>query len=173
MTPLPTRSPEIVPITLAHAAGFHACLDAVAREQAYLAQIVAPPLARIEDFVRENVAKDVVQFVALDAGQVVGWADVLTERAHALAHIGSLGMGLLPAYRGRGLGQQLLQACIHKAWGQGLTRIELAARADNTRAIRLYERMGFRHEGLKPRGLRFGGVYFDTVVMGLLRDERA
>lgn len=165
MTPI-----DIAPIAEVHIPGFHACLDAVARERCYLAQIEAPPLARVADFVRDNIARDAVQFVALDGTQVVGWADVLPEWAHALAHTGSLGMGLLPAWRGQRLGERLLQACIGKAWAQGLTRIELAARADNTRAIRLYERLGFRHEGRKVRAMRFGAEYHDTVMMGLLRD---
>lgn len=167
MTPL---SPvEIRPITMDDVPGFHAALDAVAREQRYLAQVAAPPVERIEGFVHESVSKDLVQFVAVAEGTVVGWADVLPEWAQALAHTGSLGMGLLPAWRGQGLGARLLQACIHKAWAKGLTRIELSARADNTRAIRLYERLGFQHEGIKRRGMCFDGVYFDTVNMGLLR----
>jgi putative acetyltransferase len=162
---------EIRPITMHDVPGFHAALDTVAREQRYLAQVAAPPVDRIEGFVHESVSKDLVQFVAVADGTVVGWADVLPEWAQALAHTGSLGMGLLPAWRGQGLGARLLQACIHKAWAKGLTRIELAARADNTRAIRLYERLGFQHEGIKRRGMRFDGVYFDTVSMGLLRPE--
>lgn len=161
---------SIVPIAPHHAAGFHACLDVVAREQRYLAQLEAPALARVEAFVQENVANDAAQFVALDDGRVVGWADVLPEWPVALAHCGSLGMGLLPAYRGQGLGERLLRTCIAKAWSRGLTRIELAARADNLRAIRLYVRLGFVHEGLKRRGMRFGSTYHDTVVMGLLRE---
>lgn len=162
---------EIRPITMDDVPGFHTCLDAVAREQRYLAQVAAPSLDRIEGFVHQSVSQDLVQFVAIAEGQVVGWADVLPEWAQALAHTGSLGMGLLPAWRGQGIGARLLQACIHKAWAKGLTRIELAARADNARAIRLYERLGFQHEGIKRRGMRFDGVYFDTVSMGLLRPE--
>jgi ribosomal protein S18 acetylase RimI-like enzyme len=77
-------------------------------------------------------------------------------------------MGLLPEYRGQGLGRQLLQACIDKARTKGITRITLEARADNSTAIALYTRMGFVHEALKPQALRFDGVYFDAVQMRLL-----
>ncbi|MFN0183798.1 MAG: GNAT family N-acetyltransferase [Aquabacterium sp.] len=159
----------IVPIQMAHAASFRQCLDAVARERRFLAQTEALPLERIEAFVRDSVADDAVQFVALDGSQVVGWADIFPSWAQAVQHVGSLGMGLLPTYRGRGIGQRLLQACIDKAWAQGLARIELEARADNHAAIRLYERCGFVHEAVKPRGLCFDGVYFDAVQMRLLK----
>jgi ribosomal protein S18 acetylase RimI-like enzyme len=157
----------IAPITLAHAASFHACLDAVAREKRWLAQIEAPPLERIEGFVRDSVAADAAQFVALDGDEVVGWADIFPAWAHAVAHTGTLGMGLLPAWRGQGLGRALLLACIAKARRQGITRITLQARADNTVAVRLYEAVGFQHEARLERAMRFDGMHFDALQMSL------
>ena len=159
---------EITPIALTHAAGFHACLDAVAKEKRYLAQTQALPLDRIEGFVRNSVANDAVQFVALDADTVVGWADIFPAWADAVKHCGSLGMGVLAAYRGQGIGERLLRACLVKAPTQGITRIELEARADNTRAIALYERVGFRHEAVKRNAMRFDGVYYDAAQMSIL-----
>lgn len=161
----------IAPISLSHVHGFHACLDTVAREKMYLAQIGALPLERIENFVRDNVANDAVQFVALDGDRVIAWADISQAWASAVSHCGSLGMGVLPGYRGRGIGHQLLDACIAKAWEKGLTRIELEARADNDRAIKLYEKFGFTHEARKRNAMRFDGLYYDTVLMSLVREN--
>jgi RimJ/RimL family protein N-acetyltransferase len=159
---------KIAPIALEHVAGFHACLDAVAKEKRYLAQTQALPLERIEGFVRDSVANDAVQFVALDGATVVGWADIFPAWADAVKHVGSLGMGLREAYLGRGIGEQLLRACLLKAKAKGITRVELEARADNERAIKLYERVGFQHEAIKRNAMRFGGVYYDSVQMSLL-----
>jgi len=158
----------VTPIALEHAVGFHACLDAVAKEKRYLAQTRALPLERIEAFVRESVAKDAVQFVALDGSTVIGWADIFPAWADAVSHVGSLGMGLLAAYRGQGVGERLLRACLAKAQAKGIARVELESRADNQRAIRLYERLGFQRETLKRRAMRFDGVYYDSVQMSLL-----
>ncbi|MCA0175885.1 MAG: GNAT family N-acetyltransferase [Proteobacteria bacterium] len=160
----------IVPVQLQYAASYRECLDVVAREKRYLAQIEALPLARIEAFVQESVAHDAVQFFALDGERVVGWADIFPAWAHAVAHRGTLGMGVHPAYRRQGLGRRLLSACIDKAWHQGLTRIELEVRTDNDDAIRLYEHMGFQHEAVKARALRFDGVYYNAAQMRLLHD---
>jgi RimJ/RimL family protein N-acetyltransferase len=161
----------IVPIALEHAAGFHACLDAVAREQRWLAQTRALALEKVEGFVRDSVAGDAVQFVALDEqGHVVGWADIFPQWADAVRHDGGVGMGLLPAWRGQRVGERLLQACLAKARTQGLTRIHLHVRADNTRAIRLYERLGFETECVMRRAMRFDGVYYDAMQMSLLLD---
>lgn len=161
---------EIVPIAVEHAVGFHACLDAVAREKRYLAQVQALPLERIEGFVRDNVAGDAIQFVALDGGRVVGWCDIFADWAEAVKHGGSVGMGLLPEARGQGVGERLLRACIDKARTKGLTRIYLHVRADSQRAIRLYRRVGFADEAVLKRGMRFDGVYYDGVQMSLLLD---
>ena len=161
----------ILPIDEAHAASFRESLDTVASERRYLAMVEAPPLEQVESFVRGNVANDVAQFVALDGQRVVGWADIVPARTYAIAHCGSVGMGVLSGYRGRGIGRRLLESCIAKAWSQGITRIQLEARADNSHAIRLYEHLGFTHEAVKHRGMRIDGEYFDTVQMSLLRHE--
>lgn len=162
---------SIIPVQQKYAASYRACLDMVARERRYLAQVEALPLERIEGFVRESVENDAIQFFALDKDEVVGWADIFPAWAHAVSHCGSLGMGVHPGYRRQGLGSRLLAACIEKAWSKGLTRIVLEARSDNHAAIALYEKLGFRHEALKEKAMRFDGVYFDAVQMRILRDE--
>jgi ribosomal protein S18 acetylase RimI-like enzyme len=161
----------IVPVQTSLAASYRECLDVVARERKFLAQTEALPLQRIEGFVSDSVANDAIQFFAVDGTRVVGWADIFPAWADAVAHCGSLGMGVHPDYRGRGLGRRLLSACIEKAWRKGLTRIELEARADNAAAISLYEKLGFEYEATKPMAMRFDGVYFNAVQMRLLRSE--
>jgi ribosomal protein S18 acetylase RimI-like enzyme len=154
-------------IQQADAHGFHACLDAVAKERRYLAQVEAPSFDKVQSFVQENVASDAAQFVALDHDKIIGWCDILGHWAYALQHTGSLGMGVLTAYRHQGIGEQLLRETIGKAATKGITRITLEARNDNSRAIKLYERVGFTHEPLKRKALRFDGQYFDAVQMVL------
>lgn len=157
-------------IRLADARSFRNCLDTVAREKRYLAQIEAPSHEAIEGFVRESVETDAVQFVALDGATVVGWADIFPSWAHATRHCGTLGMGVLPGYRGQGLGKRLLMACIQKAKTKGITRIQLQVRADNNAAIKLYESAGFKHEASIRHALRFDCVYYEAVQMSLLTE---
>lgn len=161
-------SVAIVPIALEQSAGLHACIDAVAREKRYLAQTFVKPRTDFDAFVRDSVANDMIQYVALDGDRVVGWADIFAGWADAVRHCGGLGMGVLAPYRGQGIGERLLRACLAKAQAKGITRVELEARADNGRAIRLYERLGFTHEALKRNAMRFDGVYYDAVQMSIL-----
>ncbi|MBH9551927.1 GNAT family N-acetyltransferase [Inhella gelatinilytica] len=156
------------PITPADIPSFHACLDAVAREQRFLALLEAPPLEHMQGFVSDNIARGIPHVVVRDGDQVVGWCDLIPGWHHTLRHCASLGMGLLPTYRGRGLGEALFKACLARAADAGITRIELEARADNEAALRLYRRLGFQVEGTKPRGMRVEGIYYDTIAMGLL-----
>jgi ribosomal protein S18 acetylase RimI-like enzyme len=157
----------VMPIAEAHALAFRECLDVVARERQFLALYEAPPPALVLAFVKENIASDNAQFVALDGDRVVGWADIVRGWAPAIAHTGTLGMGVLREYRGRGIGESLLRACVAKARAKGITRVELAARVDNARAIRLYERLGFVREGIKRGAMRYDGVDHDCVLMAL------
>ena len=162
---------QIVPISETHVASFRMCIDAVAKERRFLAQVEALPLESVQGFVAQNVASDAVQFVAIEREQVIGWADIFPAWAHAVTHCGTLGMGVLLEYRGQGIGKRLLQTCISKAHSKGITRIELVARADNARAIALYEHLGFKHEARKRHAMRFDGVYYDAVQMSLLQAE--
>lgn len=153
-----------------HFESLHKALDAVAREQKYLALTQAPPLEQSLAFYRNVLSTGFPHFVAVDGtGKVVGWCDVSPVFGHSRAHIGLLGIALLPEARGQGLGAQLLQAAIDRSWTRGLTRIQLMVRADNLNAKALYERFGFEHEGLVRRASLIDGVYHDAHAMALLR----
>jgi putative acetyltransferase len=96
-------------------------------------------------------------------------------RPRLCRHGALLGIGVRPDAQGVGIGRALLLRTI--AWateGPGRTdpaviRIELYVRADNARARRLYESVGFEHEGVRRRLVRLpDGRFVDDVVMGLL-----
>jgi putative acetyltransferase len=145
-----------------------AVADRVARERRYLAMLEAPPPEQAFAFYR-SVLADGQCHVALEAGRVVGWCDILPSFGDARRHVGTLGIGLLPEFRGRGLGTQLLTTAIAAAWARGLCRIELTVRHDNVQARALYERMGFATEGLLRKSMRVDGRDYDCHFMALLK----
>jgi RimJ/RimL family protein N-acetyltransferase len=159
----------IVPTAEPHFSGLFAAIDTVARERKYLAFLQAPAQEKSFAFYRNIVENDLCQFVALEEDKVVGWCDILPISSESRAHIGILGIGLVPHARHRGLGAKLLQAAIAKAWAKGMTRIELSVRAGNTTAKALYERFGFEVEGVGRKAYLVGGKYEDAYVMALLR----
>lgn len=161
---------SIVPTAEAHFRGLHRALDIVAREGRYLAFTEAPPWDASLGFYREVIGQDLVQFVAVCEGAVLGCCDILPMMGQARAHAGRLGIWLLPEVRGQGLGARLLAAAIEKARQKGITRVELTVRVDNLNAKALYERFGFVVEGLQRNSTRVAGEYADAWAMALLLD---
>jgi RimJ/RimL family protein N-acetyltransferase len=159
---------EIVPIAPAHIESFHRTLDFVARERRYLALLEAPPLESMRGFVADIIRKGHPQFVAVSEGEVVGWCDALPKARPIHAHVGVVGMGLLPAFRGRGMGRRLLGKTLEAARALGLSRIELTVREDNAGAIALYQRIGFVAEGVQRNAFKVDGQYQNLVMMALL-----
>jgi ribosomal protein S18 acetylase RimI-like enzyme len=159
---------EIVPIKQEHIEGFHRALDFVARERRYLAFLKAPPPESIRAFVLNNIAQGYPQLVVLSAGEVVGWCDVLPKSGPVHAHVGVLGVALLPEFRGQGLGGRLLRQTLDAARTFGLHRIELTVRQDNRSAIALYRKIGFEIEGLMRDAIKVDDVCENVVLMALL-----
>ena len=162
--------PDVVirPIAIADIEQFRDVTDVVMRERAYLAFVEGFPIDEAAAFVARNVRLGNPQLVADDAGRIVGWCDIRRETIPVYAHVGHLGMGLLPEYRGRGVGERLIRASIDAARAAGLERNELTVTARNVRAAALYRKVGFAHEGTRVRGKKLDGEYDDVHMMGML-----
>ncbi|MFC4036373.1 GNAT family N-acetyltransferase [Streptomyces polygonati] len=102
------------------------------------------------------------------AGESVLWGiDVHNRTAH-------VGLALRPAFRGRGLGTDVVRTmCVYGFAIRGLRRLQLETLADNAAMIASAEAVGFRHEGTLRRSSWVYGQELDEVVFGLLHDEWA
>jgi ribosomal protein S18 acetylase RimI-like enzyme len=158
----------IRPIVLGDIEQFHRVTGSVMRERCYLAFVEGFAIDEAAAFIARNLRLGNPQLVADDAGQLVGWCDIRRETIPVYAHAGHLGMGLLPAYRGRGIGERLLRAAIDAARAAGFERVELTVYARNVRALALYRKVGFAHEGTRVRGKKLDGEYDDVHFMGLI-----
>jgi ribosomal protein S18 acetylase RimI-like enzyme len=159
---------EIVPISHEHIESFHRALDFVARERRYLAFLEAPPLDEARTYVLNNITKGYPHLVVLSEGEVVGWCDIVPKSRPVHAHVGVLGMALLPEFRGQGLGERLMREALDAARVFGLHRVELTVREDNKNAIALYRKIGFEVEGLMREAIKVDGVCQNMALMGLL-----
>jgi ribosomal protein S18 acetylase RimI-like enzyme len=102
-------------------------------------------------------------------GAVVGYVKIrpvtpLPSHAHVLQ---IQGLGVDPAYQGRGVGQALLAAAADEARSRGARKLSLRVLARNTTARRLYERCGFVVEGVLVGEFLLDGEYVDDVLMAL------
>ena len=162
---------SIVETTEQHVVGLQRCVGIVARERKYIGLVDSPPIESTRAFLHSVIEGNGAYFVAIDAdGEVVGWCDIARPPLEGFRHCGRLGMGLIPHVQGRGLGRHLAEATIHAARARGVERVELEVFASNSRAIRLYERLGFVHEGVRRRARYIDGAYDDNVMMALIFD---
>ena len=159
---------EIIPISEEYIVGYNACLSAVAQERRWLGAVSPADMNRSIEFVQRNLAEGNPHYIALDAGQVVGWCDIVRQKLEGFTHAAALGMGVQKDYRGQGIGERLALAALQRARGIGLERVELDVYASNGSAIRLYEKLGFVAEGVHRRARKLDGQYDDLISMALL-----
>jgi ribosomal protein S18 acetylase RimI-like enzyme len=79
------------------------------------------------------------------AGRVVGDVVVLFSRATSVARLYSLAVA--PEMRGQGVAKSLLHAAEQVAWSKHRAYMRLEVRKDNSTAVALYERHGYRRFG--------------------------
>ena len=77
-----------------------------------------------------------------------------------------------PAARDRGIGTHVVRSLVEFAFRDlNLHRVSLHVFASNRRAIRVYEKAGFRREGVMRQAAHVDGSYVDLVIMGILRGD--
>ncbi len=147
-------------------ASFHEALCSVAHERVYIEMIEAPPLEKVSSFQNDLISKNGPVYYAIQGNRVVGWCDVFPFNNPRQSHRGGLGMGLLPEFRGKGIGSKLLKAVLDHSKKFGLEKVELNVYTTNEPAIALYKKFGFEQEGLIKKYRKLDGKYFDCLAMG-------
>ena len=99
-------------------------------------------------------------------GSVLAWAslNVFNPRA-AYDHVADFSVYVERAWRGKGVGRQLLDHLIGLARALEYHKMVLAALASNAAGIALYSRAGFSIVGLYREHGRLDGVWVDVVIM--------
>lgn len=113
---------------------------------------------------------------AFAGADIVGAVGLEVEARRKQRHKALLfGMYVAPEHAGQGAGRALLAECIARAGRiDGLEQLHLTVTTSNDRAVRLYERAGFRAFGVEQRALKIGEEYFAKSHMVLqLRDVQS
>ncbi|HEY1571550.1 MAG TPA: GNAT family protein [Pseudonocardiaceae bacterium] len=100
------------------------------------------------------------------AGEAALWGiNTLGRSAH-------IGMALRPAYRGKGLGTDVVRVLCHYGFTVlGLHRIQIDTLTDNHAMIRAAERAGFQREVIHRQTVWVMGEFLDELILGLLARE--
>ncbi|HET7736010.1 MAG TPA: GNAT family protein [Nocardioidaceae bacterium] len=138
------------------------------------AELTAPspwPLEKLtEIYGRWATADDRIVWAVVEnaTGEVVG-ESVLNE-----LDTGNLSCGFriwLSGVLGRGLGTEATRLTVQHAFDAGLHRVELEVYDFNPRARRVYEKVGFVHEGTRRQALRFDDAWVDCHLMAVLSTD--
>ena len=129
--------------------------------------------------VEQEVAR--LQAMADDPKTIMysAWRDdklIATGSIHSMprrmAHRAELGLTVIKEEWNKGIGGMLLERLIRFAKSAGIEIINLEVRGDNTPAIHLYEKFGFRRIGTSPAYFKIKDEYVDFELMYLdLRAE--
>jgi len=114
------------------------------------------------DLVAVLTFAEVVRLKAVEDGKMIGFVAGDPRPSDGLAWIATI--GVVPEYRGRGIGRDLLRACEAR---MEQPRLRLSVRASNQAAIRLYEREGYERVEIWQAYYRDGEA---AIVMQKIRE---
>lgn len=125
-----------------------------------------------EDFhaVFDELQHKEVLYIFEEQGDDVGMFKLIPQQFRN-AHIAYLGgVAVDPGQSGKGLGLKMMEEIKTYARQNGFLRIELTVATSNEKAIQLYVKAGFHHEGVlkKYTYLKSKDHYIDEAVMAFL-----
>lgn len=123
------------------------------------------PLSAFIDLLSVNPS--LTMFGAFDGSKIVAIVGVERESRQKVNHKGCIkSMFVVPSYRRRGLGKQLLTHGLRFADSQaGLIQLTLVVNTSNISAISLYKSCGFESFGIEPTAVFVDGVFHDEMHM--------
>jgi len=93
--------------------------------------------SRIYDCIESNLRE---QYLAVLNGDILGLCSINQEEYEVSIY----GLGILPEYRRKGYGKELLHQIVDSLIQRGKTKITLMVNRENTPAIELYKQSGFQ-----------------------------
>lgn len=106
----------------------------------------------------------------LDDDQLIGFLGMWFELIHREVWVG-VGIGDRTNW-GRGCGTDAMKLCLQYSFMElNAQRITLIVYEYNARALRSYEKAGFKLEGRTRRDVFREGKRYDSIWMGILREE--
>lgn len=107
----------------------------------------------------------------IDGDELIGFVVIHSIEWNNRSGLLAIGIGGAEN-RGKGYGTDALRVILRYAFRElNLDRVGLDVIDYNHRAIKAYERVGFKHEGAMRSAVFRDGKKYDRVIMGILREE--
>jgi RimJ/RimL family protein N-acetyltransferase len=119
----------------------------------------------LRDLVRRVKKGDAISVLAEVDGEVVGNGDISRGSYRETKHHGHLGLTIRGAYRGLGIGREMVKVLLAEARRQRLRSVHVEFLSTNMAAARVYEKAGFRRVGSIPGKVYRNGRFLDSLIM--------
>lgn len=123
----------------------------------------AAGLGRRIEAMEQEVNSDIL--LVENEGELLGYLFIIgTGRPQCVY----LAIGISEASRGRGVGTKLFERLDEWAAEKEIRRLELTVMVHNRAGLALYQKMGYKIEGIKKNSLKVNGKYIDEYYMAKL-----
>jgi RimJ/RimL family protein N-acetyltransferase len=148
-------------------AGTSRVLQAVVAERVYSAIDRAWTADEQRAYIASLSHREALYVAADDSGQIVGSQslELYSRTLPSMSHVAQLGTFVLPAWRGRGVGQALFAASARFAADAGYRKMVIQVRASNLPAQAFYRTLGFVECGRLRAQVRIDGREDDEILM--------
>lgn len=121
-----------------------------------------------EELIKEKIInrdKNQYWYVAEENGKVIGLGILMNHGNLRKKHVGVITLMVNSDYQNKGIGSLLMDKLINLSESLNIIRLELCVFRDNYKAINLYNKFGFKEEGIKVKSALKNGEYIDEVMM--------
>lgn len=131
------------------------------------AETIAEQLNYEDALLRNNDHESRMFFVATVDDEVIGWTHLQAPQVEKLRHTAKCTIGVLPEYRGRGIGSHLLHRGLEWAGANGYEAVYQNLPATNPLAIQFLESHGGTVEAILSGWYRINDAHADRVVISI------
>jgi ribosomal protein S18 acetylase RimI-like enzyme len=169
---MPNKMSKLVEIRQAKPGDEHGLIDLferLYRESDFL--LMEPGEGAVSVESQEKLINEISQsnsqvlFIAVEGNNIVGFLGGTGGKVNRNRHSIRIAMGVLKDKQRQGIGSQLLEAFVEWSVSNKFGRIELSVMEHNITAKLLYERFGFKTEGLKHNSLKVNGRFINEYLM--------
>lgn len=108
---------------------------------------------------------DSIMLIAEGKKKIIGFLSAERGYFNRIKHSAYIVIGILMEYRSKGIGKELFKQLNEWALENNIVRLELTVMIHNTAAIHLYEKMGFKIDGIKGKSVLLDDKYIDEYYM--------
>ncbi|PLS15423.1 N-acetyltransferase [Bacillus sp. M6-12] len=104
-------------------------------------------------------------------GEIVGNLTFRAGKRSRNSHVGEFGVSVQKQYWGMAIGKKMMEYLL--SWArttEEVRKINLKVREDNIPAIKLYEKLGFKKEGVVTREFLIEEKFYNASLMGICID---